>query len=186
MGIVLVTPALLRRRQGEGIADKELSATPSPHCARHDIRSSPRSQPLLGSRSGLSTAENPMADVAAKLAELVALLPGWPARRGTSGPGADPPALTGLPRQCIPTHPRATARLASVDRISVKQRHRGRQHRRRYGPRRVRSIPAAAADQTSLREKPRNDDAGMGDEEIWDHAGMCLAFAEDPLAFGTR
>ena len=29
--------------------------------------------PLLGSRSGLSTAENPMADVAAKLAELVAL-----------------------------------------------------------------------------------------------------------------
>jgi hypothetical protein len=29
--------------------------------------------PLLGSRSGLSTAEEPMADVAAKLAELVAL-----------------------------------------------------------------------------------------------------------------
>jgi hypothetical protein len=28
---------------------------------------------LLGSRSGLSTAENPMADVAVKLAELVAL-----------------------------------------------------------------------------------------------------------------
>jgi hypothetical protein len=31
--------------------------------------------PLLGSRSGLSTAENPMAVVAAKLAELVALSP---------------------------------------------------------------------------------------------------------------
>jgi hypothetical protein len=29
--------------------------------------------PLLGSRSGLSTAENPMANVAAKLAELVAI-----------------------------------------------------------------------------------------------------------------
>ena len=29
--------------------------------------------PLLGSRSGLSTAEDPMADVAAKLAELVAI-----------------------------------------------------------------------------------------------------------------
>jgi hypothetical protein len=29
--------------------------------------------PLLGSRSGLSTAEAPMADVAAKLAELVAI-----------------------------------------------------------------------------------------------------------------
>jgi hypothetical protein len=29
--------------------------------------------PLLGSRSGLSTADEPMADIAAKLAELVAL-----------------------------------------------------------------------------------------------------------------
>jgi hypothetical protein len=29
--------------------------------------------PLLGSRSGLSTAENPMAVVAAKLAELIAV-----------------------------------------------------------------------------------------------------------------
>ena len=29
VGIVLVTPALLRRLQGEGIADKELSALPS-------------------------------------------------------------------------------------------------------------------------------------------------------------
>jgi hypothetical protein len=29
--------------------------------------------PLLGSRSGLSTAENPMTNVAAKLAELVAI-----------------------------------------------------------------------------------------------------------------
>jgi uncharacterized protein YfkK (UPF0435 family) len=30
--------------------------------------------PLLGSRSGLSTSENTMADVAAKLAELVAIV----------------------------------------------------------------------------------------------------------------
>src|SRR5215207_11726100 len=78
IGIVLVTPALLRRLQGEGIADKELSALlardrlvpivlETTYEALRDV------SPLLGSRSGLSTAENPMADVAAKLAELVAL-----------------------------------------------------------------------------------------------------------------
>ena len=77
VGIVLVTPALLRRLQGEGIADKELSAllardllVPVVHdttyAALREI------SPLLGSRTGLDTAEEPMADVAAKLAELVA------------------------------------------------------------------------------------------------------------------
>jgi hypothetical protein len=78
LGIVLVTPALLRRLQGEGIADKELSAllardllVPIVHDTTYEALR--EVSPLLGSRSGLSTAENPMADVAAKLAELVAL-----------------------------------------------------------------------------------------------------------------
>ena len=78
VGIVLVTPAFLRRVQGEGIADKELSAllardllVPIVHETTYEALR--EVSPLLGSRSGLSTAEKPMADVAAKLAELVAL-----------------------------------------------------------------------------------------------------------------
>lgn len=79
VGIVLVTPLLLRRVAGEGIADKELSAllardllVPIVHNTTfEDLR---EVSPLLGSRSGLSTAEEPMADVAAKLAELVILI----------------------------------------------------------------------------------------------------------------
>jgi len=78
VGIVLVTPALLRRLQGEGIADKELSAllardqlVPIVHNTTYEALRDV--SPLLGSRTGLSTAENSMADVAAKLAELVAL-----------------------------------------------------------------------------------------------------------------
>jgi|SRR5664280_1314770 len=78
VGIVLVTPALLSRLAGEGIADKELSAllardllVPIVHNTTYEeLR---EVSPLLGSRSGLSTAEEPMADVAAKIAELVAL-----------------------------------------------------------------------------------------------------------------
>jgi len=78
VGIVLVTPALLRRIRGAGIADKELSAllardllVPIVHNTTYeDLR---EVSPLLGSRSGLSTAEEPMANVAAKLAELVTL-----------------------------------------------------------------------------------------------------------------
>lgn len=77
VGIVLVTPALLRRLQGEGIADKELSAllvrdllVPIVHDTTYEALR--EVSPLLGSRSGLSTAENTMPDVAAKLAELVA------------------------------------------------------------------------------------------------------------------
>jgi hypothetical protein len=78
VGIVLVTPALLRRVQGEGIADKELSAllardllVPIVHDTTYEALR--EVSPLLGSRSGLSTAAAPMADVAAKIAELVAL-----------------------------------------------------------------------------------------------------------------
>ncbi len=78
IGIVLVTPALLRRVQAEGIVDKELSAllaldllVPIVHNTTYEALR--EVSPLLGSRSGLSTAEEPMADVAAKLAELVNL-----------------------------------------------------------------------------------------------------------------
>jgi len=77
VGIVLVTPALLRRLPAEGIADKELSAllardllVPIVHDTTYEALR--EVSPLLGSRSGLSTAEESMADVAAKLAELVA------------------------------------------------------------------------------------------------------------------
>ncbi|THH34289.1 toll/interleukin-1 receptor domain-containing protein [Aliishimia ponticola] len=78
VGIVLVTPALLRRLQAEGIADKELSAllardllVPIVHETTYEeLR---EVSPLLGSRSGLSTAEDTMTNVAAKLAELVTL-----------------------------------------------------------------------------------------------------------------
>jgi hypothetical protein len=78
VGIVLVTPALLKRLAAEGIADKELSVllardqlVPIVHettyAALRDV------SPMLASRNGLDTAEMPMTDVAAKLAELVAL-----------------------------------------------------------------------------------------------------------------
>jgi hypothetical protein len=77
VGIVLVTPRLLSRIRGEGIADKELSAllardqlVPIVHETTYEALR--EVSPLLGSRSGLSTAENTMANVAAKLAELVA------------------------------------------------------------------------------------------------------------------
>ncbi len=77
VGIVLVTPALLRRLQGEGIADKELSAllardllVPIVHGTTYEALR--EVSPLLGSRSGLNTAEDTMANVAVKLAELVA------------------------------------------------------------------------------------------------------------------
>jgi hypothetical protein len=75
-GIVLVTPALLTRIASEGIADKELSELlardqliPVVHGTTYEgLR---EVSPLLGSRSGLSTAEDSMADIAAKIAELV-------------------------------------------------------------------------------------------------------------------
>lgn len=76
VGIVLVTPSFLKRVKGEGVADKELSAllardllVPIVHNTTfEELRDV---SPLLGSRSGLSTIEEPIADIAAKLAELV-------------------------------------------------------------------------------------------------------------------
>jgi len=78
-GIVLVTPALLQRLKGESIADKELSVllardqlVPIVHNTTYEALRDV--SPMLASRTGLSTAENPMTTVAAKLAELVSLL----------------------------------------------------------------------------------------------------------------
>ena len=73
-----MTPALLLHLSKEGIADKELSAllardrlVPIVH---NTIYGALREVSLLlGSRSGLDTAEEPMTDVAAKLAELVTI-----------------------------------------------------------------------------------------------------------------
>ena len=73
-----MTPSFLNRVRGEGIADKELSAllardllVPIVHNTTYEALRDV--SPLLGSRSGLSTAEDPMAVVATKLAELVKL-----------------------------------------------------------------------------------------------------------------
>lgn len=78
VGIVLVTPALLRRLAAEGIADKELSAllarerlVPVVHETTYEALRDV--SPLLASRSGLSTAEDTMTSVATKIAELVNL-----------------------------------------------------------------------------------------------------------------
>ncbi|WP_342634389.1 toll/interleukin-1 receptor domain-containing protein [Mesorhizobium hawassense] len=76
VGIVLVTPAMLRRLPAEGVADKELSAllrrerlVPVVHGTTYDELE--KVSMLLASRAGLNTAEESMAEVAAKIAELV-------------------------------------------------------------------------------------------------------------------
>lgn len=76
VGLVLVTPALLSRLQTEGVADKELSVLLSgerliPIVHETTYENLREVSPLLGSRSGLSTAEEPIKDVVTKLAELV-------------------------------------------------------------------------------------------------------------------
>ena len=74
-GIVLVTPAFLKRVENEGVADKELSAllakdrlVPVVHNTTYEALRDV--SPLLGSRSGLDTNEDSMDDIASKLAEL--------------------------------------------------------------------------------------------------------------------
>jgi hypothetical protein len=78
IGLVLVTPALLARLPKESVADKELSAllagnqlVPIVHNTTYEALRNV--SPLLASRSGLDTAEDSMAVVAEKIAELVAL-----------------------------------------------------------------------------------------------------------------
>ena len=78
IGLVLVTPNLLRRLPQEGVADKELSVllagnrlVPIVHQTTYpELRNI---SPLLASRTGLDTAEDTMAVVATKIAELVAI-----------------------------------------------------------------------------------------------------------------
>lgn len=78
VGIVLVTPALLKRLPSEGVADKELSAllatdrlVPIVHKTTYEALRDV--SPLLASRNGFDTAEESLAEVASKLAELVAI-----------------------------------------------------------------------------------------------------------------
>lgn len=76
IGIVLVTPALLCSLASQGIADKELSALlatdrviPVTHGTTFDeLR---EESPLLASRSGLSTQDSSLEDVAVKIANAV-------------------------------------------------------------------------------------------------------------------
>lgn len=77
VGIVLVTPALLRRLKEEGVAEQELSAllrrerlVPVVHGTTYEELE--KVSLLLASRAGLNTAEESMGEVASKIAELVA------------------------------------------------------------------------------------------------------------------
>jgi hypothetical protein len=77
-GLVLITPAFLKRVDNRGVSDKELSELlsrdqliPVVHETTYDeVR---KVSPLLGSRHGLDTAEDSMPVIATKIAELVAL-----------------------------------------------------------------------------------------------------------------
>jgi len=76
IGLVLVTPAMLKTLPAAGVADKELSVLlardqliPIIHNTTYDALR--EVSPMLASRNGLDTAEMSMSDVAAKLAELV-------------------------------------------------------------------------------------------------------------------
>ena len=78
IGIVLVTPAFLERVKSEGISEKELSALLArdllvPIVHETTFEALRNVSPLLGSRSGLSTSEETMGKVAAKIAELVTI-----------------------------------------------------------------------------------------------------------------
>lgn len=78
VGIVLVTASFLKRIQGNGIADKELSALLSrdqliPVLDGVTFEELYDVSPLLASRSGLNTSEETMEDIANKLSEVVSV-----------------------------------------------------------------------------------------------------------------
>ncbi|EOT23679.1 toll/interleukin-1 receptor domain-containing protein [Enterococcus durans] len=78
VGIVLVTASFLKRIQGNGIADKELSALLSrdqliPVLNGVTFEELFDVSPLLASRSGLNTSEETMEDIANKLSEVVSV-----------------------------------------------------------------------------------------------------------------
>lgn len=78
IGLVLITPAFLKRVESGGVSEKELSELlsrdlliPVAHGVTYaEIR---EVSPLLGSRNGLSTDEDSMQQIAKKIAELVAV-----------------------------------------------------------------------------------------------------------------
>ncbi len=77
-GLVLVTPALLTRLERGGVSDKELSELLARDLLLPVIHETTYGElrdvsPLLASRNGLDTAEDSMAVVATKIAELVAV-----------------------------------------------------------------------------------------------------------------
>ncbi|GAA2221580.1 hypothetical protein GCM10010232_02320 [Streptomyces amakusaensis] len=77
-GLVLVTPALLTRLKRGGVSDKELSELLARDLLLPVIHETTYGElrnvsPLLASRNGLDTAEDSMAVVAIKIAELVAV-----------------------------------------------------------------------------------------------------------------
>lgn len=77
-GLVLVTPALLKRVDNGGVSDKELSELlardlliPVVHQTTYDeLR---RVSPLLGSRNGVDSADDSLEVIAKKIAELVSV-----------------------------------------------------------------------------------------------------------------
>ncbi|MFD4196708.1 toll/interleukin-1 receptor domain-containing protein [Amycolatopsis thermoflava] len=80
VGIVLVTPALLRSIESQGVAEKELAALlstrrviPVLHGVSFDELNNV--SPLLASHAGLSTKESTLDSVAAKIAAAAAALP---------------------------------------------------------------------------------------------------------------
>ncbi|WP_234374998.1 MULTISPECIES: toll/interleukin-1 receptor domain-containing protein [unclassified Streptomyces] len=77
-GLVLVTPALLRRLERGGVSDKELSELLARDLLLPVIHETTYGElrdvsPLLASRNGLDTADDSMAVIATKIAELVAV-----------------------------------------------------------------------------------------------------------------
>ncbi|MCD9197801.1 toll/interleukin-1 receptor domain-containing protein [Aeromicrobium wangtongii] len=78
IGLVLITPAFLKRIDSGGVSEKELSELlsrdlliPVAHGVTYDeIRTV---SPLLGSRNGLSTEEDSIENIAKKITELVAV-----------------------------------------------------------------------------------------------------------------
>ena len=80
LGIVLVTPAMLKSIESEGVAEKELSVLLStrrviPILHEVTFEDLDNISPMLASYSGLSTADQSMDEVAAKLAAAAAALP---------------------------------------------------------------------------------------------------------------
>lgn len=76
IGVVLVTPSMLKRLDAQGVADKELSVLLAtdrviPVVDGTTFEALRDESPLLASRSGLSTEENTLEQIAVKIADAV-------------------------------------------------------------------------------------------------------------------